>query len=460
MTRFLPKSLLGQMLLLMGAALLVAQLVNLTFILNEQQKLALAQNEGPAIVRFAQTAAPVAGAPPAERARLLDARRGGRGAAYRLDPASYVGHAGARRSREIEAHLAAALAELRVPHRAVEGAAQTEFGPVPPPPGRRRPLHTVHDYRKVLLLSVQLDDGRWLNGRLLAPRADPWLIHQILLATSILFLIVFGAVIWIGRRIARPLRDLAAAAEAFGGRTRPEPVEPRGPADVRRAIDAFNAMNRRTVALLDEKDRMLGALGHDLRTPLASIRIRAESLEPEEERERMIATVEEMHAMLEDILVLARTGRAREPVRAVDLGALADTVAEEYREVGRPVLFRPSPRAVLEVQPNLLRRALRNLVDNALAYAGNASLRVEQDEAEVRLIVEDEGPGIPEERMDEVLEPFRRLEESRSRESGGAGLGLAIVQAAALSHGGTLRLSNRPGGGLQAAVVLPRKWGQ
>jgi signal transduction histidine kinase len=454
--RWLPRSLLGQMLLLMGAALLVAQLVNLTFILNEQQKLALAQNEGPAIFRFAQTTSLIAAAPPAERAMLAGhTRRSGR---YSLTAVSVVDTAGLARSRELERRLGGALQELGIAYRDLRAAGRSEFGPLPPRPGGGpyRAVHTVHDYRKVVYLSFQLDDGQWLNGRLAVPRAEPWLIHQILLATFILFLIVFGVVIWIARRLARPLRDLTAAAEAFGGRIAPEPVEPRGPSDIRRAIDAFNAMNRRTVALLDEKDRMLGAIGHDLRTPLASIRIRAEGMEPEEERERLVATVEEMHSTLEDILVLARTGRAREQARSVDLAALADALVEEYRDREAPVELAPAGRTVLQVQPNLLRRALRNLIDNALAYGGGAEVRVEDGPGEVRLLVEDEGPGIPEDRLGEVLEPFHRLESSRSRESGGAGLGLAIAQAVALAHGGRLVLANRPERGLSAVIVLPK----
>jgi signal transduction histidine kinase len=163
-----------------------------------------------------------------------------------------------------------------------------------------------------------------------------------------------------------------------------------------------------------------------------------------------------MAATLEDILTLARTGRAREPVRPVDLSALADAVVEEYRELGRPAAFAASPRAVLAVQPNLLRRALRNLIDNAVSYGGGAVVAVEERAGGIEIRVEDEGPGIPAERLEDVLDPFRRLESSRNRESGGAGLGLAIAAAVAQGHGGRLELSNRPGGGLRASLVLPR----
>ncbi|MGZ8298420.1 MAG: sensor histidine kinase, partial [Allosphingosinicella sp.] len=167
-------------------------------------------------------------------------------------------------------------------------------------------------------------------------------------------------------------------------------------------------------------------------------------------------TVEEMAATLEDILTLARTGRAREPVRPVDLAALADAVVEEYRELGRPVAFAGSPRAVLAVQPNLLRRALRNLIDNAVSYGGEASVAVEERTDGIEIRVEDEGPGIPAGRLEDVLDPFRRLETSRNRESGGAGLGLAIAHAVAVAHGGRLVLTNRAEGGLRASLTLPK----
>ncbi|HEY0312643.1 MAG TPA: ATP-binding protein [Allosphingosinicella sp.] len=443
------------MLLLMGAALLVAQLVNFAALLNEQQKLSLAQNEGPAIFRFAQIAATVAEAPPAERAIVLRNQPAGPGMIFRLGRDDVVARAGLTRDREVERRLDGALRDLGRPLGAVRGAVRVEIGGPPPQPGPHRPPFPGPDQRKIVFLSADLGDGTWLNGRLPAPQFDHWLVHRLLVATCFLFLLVFAAVFWIARRLAAPLRDLTAAAEGFDGADGP-PVTERGPSDIRAAIAAFNAMRRRTLGLLDEKDRMLGAIGHDLRTPLASIRIRAENMGPEEERERLVATLEEMHATLEDILVLARTGRSAEPARPMDVAALADSIVEELRDLGRLAAFEPSPRTVLAVRPNLLRRALRNLADNAIAYGGGATLRVEDDREAVRLVVEDQGPGIPSERLAEVLEPFRRLETSRNRESGGAGLGLAIAQAVAAAHGGRLELVNREGGGLRAVLILPR----
>jgi signal transduction histidine kinase len=260
--------------------------------------------------------------------------------------------------------------------------------------------------------------------------------------------------IWIAVRLARPLRDLTAAAERFEGRGEAPQVEPRGPADVRRAILAFNAMSARVSAMFDEKDRMLGAIGHDLRTPLASLRIRAESVEPEAERARMIATIEEMTAMLDDTLALARSGRAAENLRPVDISALTDTVVEEFRALGHDVTFEEGARQTEAVQPNLLRRAVRNLVDNAVKYAGSAEVAVRATPRGIAVEIADQGPGIPDAELGNVQEPFVRLETSRNRETGGSGLGLALARAAAQAHGGRLELENRPGGGLLARILL------
>ena len=218
---------------------------------------------------------------------------------------------------------------------------------------------------------------------------------------------------------------------------------------------AFNAMRSRIFAMLNEKDRMLGAIGHDLRTPLASLRVRTESVEDEGERARMSETIEEMNRMLEDILSLARAGRSSEARQKVDLSALADAVVEDFLELGSPVDLADSARAVANVRPQQIRRALRNLIENAIVYGERAHVSVERADGTVRLIVADDGPGIAEERMAEMMEPFTRLEGSRNRETGGAGLGLALVRAIMIEHGGALKLANRAQGGLEASLVLP-----
>ncbi|HEX5184556.1 MAG TPA: ATP-binding protein [Allosphingosinicella sp.] len=440
MRRLLPRSLIGQMALLIGIALLVAQLANFALTLSDRQKLSLARNEGPAITRYASVAADVAGAQPDFRRPLVaDASR--RGAQFRLEPQSAVA-ADAARAPEVEGRVRDSLASNGIAASDVRAVYAEPRG------GRARDI-------RILQISANLGGAGWLNARLATPRPDPWLAVRLGVATLFLYLIVLGATLLLAIRMARPLRDLTEAADRFGGREAPLEVAPRGPGDLRRAIEAFNAMNRRLVSLLDEKDRMLGAIGHDLRTPLASLRIRAEAVEDEEERARMAATIDEMAAMLEDILILARSGRSREERRPVDLAALADAMVEEFRDLGADAEMAESPRQVAEVQPNLVRRAVRNLIDNAIKYGGSARVSVRREGEEIIVEVRDHGPGLPQDELVRAAEPFHRGEASRSRETGGTGLGLAITRAVAEGHGGALRLANGEREGLIATLVLP-----
>ncbi|MDT9599367.1 sensor histidine kinase [Sphingosinicella rhizophila] len=441
----MPKSLAGQMALLLGLALLVAQIVNFALILNERQKLTLAQTQGPAINRFVTVATDLRQAPAEFRDAVIE-DNSRRGARFAIAGASAV-PVQAQRHPQIEARLTQALATAGIRAGEARATEVTE---------RRRPRSGTGkaEEHRILILSARLDSNAWLNGRLVIPRPDPFLTLRLAAATLLLYLIVLGASSLIAIRIARPLRDLARAAERFGGRGTPALVEPRGSADLRRALEAFNAMNRRVVALLDEKDRMLGAIGHDLRTPLASLRIRVESIEPESERQRMGEIIDEMATMLEDILVLARSGRSREEERVMDVTALVDALVEEYREMGHDVTLATSAREVLKVQPNLLRRAIRNLIDNGLKYGESVSISVRRDGESVGIEVLDNGAGIPPEQLEHVLEPFYRVEESRNRATGGTGLGLSIARAVAENHGGTLSLDNAPGAGLRATLKL------
>ena len=259
-------------------------------------------------------------------------------------------------------------------------------------------------------------------------------------------------VLWVGGRLARPLAELRDAAERFDRRSAPAPIEEQGPSDIRRLIAAFNAMRTRITAMLDEKDRMLGAIGHDLRTPLASMRVRTELVEDEGERARMAATIDDMNKTLDDILSLARLGHPSEPEQKVDLPALIDSVAEEFEDLGADVAVEEADRLAVAMRPNLMKRALRNLIENALKYGERARLRVAREPGWAVVEVDDDGPGIPTAEMERMFEAFTRLESSRSRETGG--LGLALARAIVDAHGGTLTLANREQG-LRATMRLP-----
>lgn len=457
MRRFLPKSLIGQLALVMALALLVAQAINFGIVFSERTRAVRTQIEGPAVARFVGLAQRAATLPAAERSGLID-ERGRRRGRYSFDAEPIVPAPNSDERITARIHDQASDVGLQIR----DARAMVSDDPPPPPRfGTNEPHERGQPDRErmsqTLRLSLQFQDGSWLNGRMFTPRPDPWIWLKLAASTLLIYIILLGAVVLIAIRLGRPLKDLTAAAKSFEGRGEAPKVEERGPADVRRALVAFNAMSERVSAMLDEKDRMLGAIGHDMRTPLASLRIRIESMEPQAERDRVIGTLEEMSAMLEETLALARAGRATETVRPVDLNALTDAVVEEFVTLGEPVEMLAGDRLVAEVQPNLLRRALRNLIENAVRHAGKAIVSVRAAGDSVAIEVADDGPGIPETELANVMEPFVRLEASRNRETGGSGLGLTLARSAAQAHRGGLELENRPEGGLVARIVLPAR---
>lgn len=278
--------------------------------------------------------------------------------------------------------------------------------------------------------------------------------HLLTPLSVLIFLALLAAVAWLSARVTRPLQRLTESADKFSGTEPLQPLALEGPPDMRRAIEAFNGLSRRISDLLDEKDQMLGALGHDLRTPLASMKIRAAGMRPVDQRTALFATVDGMERMIEDILTLARTGRSAEPLARVDVRALVSGVVGEFRAQGAAVALEPGEAIAWSLRPELLTRALRNLIDNAVRYAGGARLAVVVEGQTLLIRVEDEGPGLPADQLEYVLRPFARLDESRNRGAGGAGLGLAIATSIARLHGGTVALENRPGGGLSATLRL------
>jgi len=292
------------------------------------------------------------------------------------------------------------------------------------------------------------DDG----GRALGP---------LILQTLVLYVVLVGGLAFLLRRITRPLAALRTRVEQFAEtRATDGQIEPSGPADMRRLISAHNAMEARIAALIDEKDVMLGAIGHDLKTPLAALRVRIESVEDEGERARMAASIEDITRSLDDILSLARVGRPTDPLERTELAALVASVVEEYEDMGDPVELGETQRIALPLRTTWMRRAIRNLVGNALRYGGRASVSVRREGASAVVRIEDEGPGIAEDDIAHMLEPFVRGEASRNRETGGAGLGLTLARAIAEQHGGGLVLANRRGAdgavtGLVAELRLP-----
>jgi signal transduction histidine kinase len=255
---------------------------------------------------------------------------------------------------------------------------------------------------------------------------------------------------------ARPLNDLGQAAKDLGEDLDRPPLKLKGPYEVRAASQAFNAMQARLRETLGERTRMLGAITHDLQTPLTRLRLRMEKIGDAELRGRALGDLSAMQLLIKEGLDLARSIDSPEPVSTVDLASLLEALVEDARDAGQDATLAEGPAVDVQARPQGLRRCLQNLIDNAVAHGGGAEVSHETSEGGVHVRVRDRGPGIPEEDLERVFDPFYRLEASRSRDTGGSGLGLTIARALAVRSGATLTLHNHPGGGIEATLTFQR----
>jgi signal transduction histidine kinase len=443
--RLWPKSLGAQLALLVALALGVAQAVNFALLLQATQRQNFVATATLAIARLAETV---------QRTRTgqttPEMLRGS--IASTLSPINstmevrpdIAGHA-----RDLLGQVGIEVGQI---HAAIVPA--NAFQVQVDARGRLLRKQSVQKQR-IIVVSAEIAPRRWVTTAAPLPSLNPGVFGGLIFQTMVLYGFVLLTVLWVGWRIARPLAELRQAAERFDRRTAPEPIAEQGPSDIRRLIAAFNAMRTRITGMLDEKDRMLGAIGHDLRTPLASLRVRTELVEDEAERARMAATIDDMNKTLDDILSLARLGRPSEVEQRVDLPALVDSLTEEFEDIGADVSVEECGRIAVPMRQNLIKRALRNLIENAVKYGERARIAIRAEDGRAVVEVEDDGPGIPPEEVERMFEAFTRLEGSRSRETGGSGLGLALARAIVEAHGGTLTLANRDQGGLRATVALP-----
>ncbi|NCY25018.1 MAG: HAMP domain-containing protein, partial [Alphaproteobacteria bacterium] len=266
-------------------------------------------------------------------------------------------------------------------------------------------------------------------------------------------------ILWGVRRMIRPVAALAAAADALGRNVNAPPLPEEGPSETATAARAFNTMASRIRRFVDDRTQMLAAIGHDLRTPITRLRLRAEFMEDDDQRRKMLADLSEMEAMINATLAFARDDAATEPSVAFDLAALCQTVLDEAADTAPDkadgIIYEGPERLRAQGRPAALKRALANLVGNALAYGGDARLTLANEADAARISIEDHGPGIPDSDLETAFQPFRRLEGSRNRETGGSGLGLTIARNILRAHGGDVTLRNRREGGLAALITLP-----
>jgi signal transduction histidine kinase len=465
--RLVPRSLIGSTLLVVAAGLVLAQIASIAVNLFDRSGSVYRLGAQQLALRIAETTRIVNRLPPAERVKVTEEVNSN---TLRLtvsrDPfmadrdndefTEYEAAFASLIQRAIGAPLLTTVEITPLPKtRRTAGAEPPAHGPVELWIARN--FYFLLPDPFVVVAQIVLDDGATATFLAQVPQEPLGRLKRLVPHLLLWVLIFFALAALAVRLITRSLERLARAADRVGADPEGPPVAESGPTEVRRVIRAFNRMQAQVRGYVLERTRLLGAISHDLRTPLTRIRLRAELLPDPELRAKFVRDVAEMEAMAESALDFTRTLGADARRQPVDIGALIESLSKDWRETGGEVTVEGAPQSAVSAHPEALRRCLNNLIENALRYGERAHLQVEDDGAELRIAVGDEGPGIPEPELERVFEPFFRLEPSRNRARGGAGLGLSIARNIARWHGGDVRLRNRAAGtGLIAELWLPR----
>ncbi|NOT38990.1 MAG: HAMP domain-containing protein [Alphaproteobacteria bacterium] len=299
-------------------------------------------------------------------------------------------------------------------------------------------------------VAVALGPGRWLNAEFFWPEGAN-LLPGLLLSAGVASLALIIVAIWLAFRFSRPLQRLSLASARMAQGRAVEPIPETGPAVLKSAAHSFNAMSRRLMTMLDNQRTLLGSIAHDLRTPITSLKLKTEFIDDPSIRVGMQASLDELQAMTEAALDAARTGLGEEPLRNVDIAALVESVCADLTDIGGDIAFMPAQAANAPCRPNALKRAARNIIENAVKYGIRAKVSVTRTSSSVAIQVDDEGPGLPPS-ADRLFEPFVRGDTARGQ--CGLGLGLTLARAVARAHNGDLSLVNRAGGGVRATLTI------
>jgi signal transduction histidine kinase len=461
MKRLLPATLSGRLILTLLVGLLIAQLLGAAILLRDRASALYEASGLNAVQRIAGIVRVLDRLDASARATILPAVN----SAHLRVTLSSLPPPTAEAEDVHTSHLRAVLQQFIGDGRPVR-VALVEPMPMsgagmPRGPGGMRPrFGPMADYfpRHSMAFQVhaQLADGTWASfehGLSDEPFAWPW---RLLLTLAVLLASVIALALLAVRWLTRPLAVLATAADELGRDMHRPSLAEDGPAEVRRAAAAFNTMQTRLRAHLREREQMLAAVSHDLRTPITRLRLRAELIGDETLRAKFARDLGEMEVMTAAALDFLRGAGGDEAVQPVDVMALLESLQADMEETGHEVSVQGGMRAPYPARPLALKRCLANLIENAVKYGERAAVRVEDDAAQLRIVVADIGPGIPETEIERVFEPFYRVEGSRSRATGGVGLGLSVARDIARAHGGALTLRNRTGGGVEAILTLPR----
>jgi signal transduction histidine kinase len=466
MIRLLPRSLKGQLILLTLVGLLLSQAAGFVFILNDQKSRIKSEWLHNIFTRISTVRDVIESTPDDIHGKIVKTSSSW-ALKFSIDPEPLSRTNGeeaqpeavqqetkkifGNRADEVKFAILQSSTEESFFEALFEGLSRDIRHVFSPKRSRVGPQPARPPYANV---SVPLKSGLWLNVAV-TPRGGGPHVSPLLVQFATMAAISAVGIILVLGRLTRPLKELAQAAAALGRGESTAKLEEKGPREVLDTIRAFNDMQERLSRFVLDRTKMLAALGHDLRTPITTLRLRAEFIEDEEVRQKILQTLDEMLEMAEATLSFAREEAAQEKTRLVDVGALISTVCADLADTGFPVECADTGSFTIRCRPSGLKRAFRNIVENALAYGRRARVFVEHKRGDVAVMIDDDGPGIPRGDMERVFSPFVRLENSRNMDTGGVGLGLAIARSIVRNHGGDIMLQNRPEGGLRVTITLP-----
>ena len=471
--KLVPRTLSGQLMGLLFGVLIIAQVINLALLVGTQRFQARDSAFNSAIDHTARLIAELPDEIPDDLPYMFPRERGGVRGSFFITTDNLVDtNEGGKYLPRYNLRFQDALEERGVTplqtyvvffpdgHASRSARAYQEGGQIDAP-SRSRPTPGLNDMdgdRRLNLqeirFSAELEPGIWFNSMM--PRLPTEsLTGRIILATGLLLGLSLFAAWFFARRISRPISDFAKAAERLGRGDNIELLSETGPADMQLAASAFNKMQTRVTRMLETQRTMLRAVGHDLRTPLTSLRLRAENIADDVEREKVISTLNDMTVMTEEILSWAKDASGSEEIASVDLVSFLESLTDDYQDQGHDVVLQGFETLKIRMRRTSIKRALQNLINNALQFGQAATVSVERKADAVIIHVDDNGPGVTPAQLSEILKPFVRLETSRNKDTGGTGLGLSIANSIAQIHGGTLILSNCIPTGLRASLSIP-----
>lgn len=458
MMRLLPQSLFSRMVLILLGGLILVQSISVVFHLRERDRLLFRSNSTESAQRIADAIRLLNSLDAANRQKLVVALNSSTlqispGASTSSPPQQNTGNINQAESFRMILH------ELLGDTQPIEvTVSEIEWDAMQHADSTSQRTNNIRSRQKTsFTVETRLQDGTPVSFSAFPsgesfPLPPRILFNLLILLAAVIFLSLLAV-----RLATRPLNTLASAAEKLGNDINSPPLRVTGTIEVRRAAQAFNTMQSRLASYIQERTRILAAMSHDLKTPITRLRLRAELLEDEELRTRFTKDLEEMEYMVATTLDFMRGADNPEPVYPVDIMALLESLQADAVEMGQEVMLEGLATQPYACKPAALKRCLGNLIDNAVKYGNSATVIVKEYDNQLKIHILDQGPGIPETELERVFEPFYRLESSRSRETGGTGLGLGIARNIAQMHGGDLLLRNRTNGGLEAILTLPRR---